>query len=236
MPVHRGSRIPSLGWSQRLFLTCETPSDPNHSGQPNRRRIGFLMASWYNPRRGELMANLAGVVQQLRKERDQAARQSNVSTQHSPRSMAVRTGKGRAPGAGCQPQEGRGSRLPREHDGQRCGGMPDRNKTSSACQKEDDVSRRSKENCRSTTSEMGEGEGCSKEDSVRRHLGSQWESSHRQSETAIARRSPTRPPPTVVVVATGVMRTVPSLPPSCRCLVRQPALHRAPTLLSPSAC
>ena len=24
----------------------------NPSGQPNRPRIGFLMASWYNPRRG----------------------------------------------------------------------------------------------------------------------------------------------------------------------------------------
>jgi hypothetical protein len=31
---------------------------------------------------------------------------------------------------------------------------------------EDDVSRRSKENCRSTTSEMGEGESCPEEDGV----------------------------------------------------------------------
>jgi len=34
-------------------------------------------------------------------------------------------------------------------------------------EKEDDVSRRSKENCRRTTSEMGEGQGCSKEVGVR---------------------------------------------------------------------
>jgi hypothetical protein len=34
-------------------------------------------------------------------------------------------------------------------------------------EKEDDVSRRSKENCRSTTSAMGEGEGCPEEVRVR---------------------------------------------------------------------
>ena len=38
------------------------------------------------------MANLAGVVQQLRKERDQAARQSNNLTRHSLRLMVVHTG------------------------------------------------------------------------------------------------------------------------------------------------
>jgi hypothetical protein len=48
-------------------------------------------------------------------------------------------------------------------------------------EKENDVNRRSKENCRSPTSEMGEGEGCAKEVRIRRHLGSQWESSHQQS-------------------------------------------------------
>ena len=33
------------------------------------------------------------------------------------------------------PDQGRGSLLPREQDGQRCGGMAGRNKTSSACRK-----------------------------------------------------------------------------------------------------
>ena len=45
-----------------------------------------------------------------------------------------------------------------------------------------------------------------------RALGSQWENSHQQSYTATARRSPTRPPPTVGGGATGSTRTVPSLP------------------------
>jgi hypothetical protein len=48
-------------------------------------------------------------------------------------------------------------------------------------EKENDVSRRPEEDCSGPTSEMGEGEGCSKEVGVRRHLGSQWESSHQQS-------------------------------------------------------
>ncbi len=53
------------------------------------------------------MANLSGVVQQLRNE------------------LGL--------GAGCQRQHGQESRLPRERDGQRCGGMAGRNKMSSAC-------------------------------------------------------------------------------------------------------
>jgi hypothetical protein len=44
-------------------------------------------------------------------------------------------------------------------------------------------------------------------------LFSQWESSHQQRETATAKRSPTRPPPTVGGGATGLTPTVPSLPP-----------------------
>jgi hypothetical protein len=48
-------------------------------------------------------------------------------------------------------------------------------------EKENDVSRRPEEDCRSTTSEMGEGEGCSKEVRIRRHLGSQWDNSRPQS-------------------------------------------------------
>lgn len=43
-------------------------------------------------------------------------------------------------------------------------------------------------------------------------LGSQWENSHQQRDTATARRSPTRPPPTVGVDATGLTSTVPFLP------------------------
>ena len=35
-----------LGWSQRLFLDLlNRPADLNPFRQPNRRRIGFLMAS-----------------------------------------------------------------------------------------------------------------------------------------------------------------------------------------------
>jgi|ERR1700733_7029866 len=52
--------------------TSETPQPTGTSvPQPNRRRIGFLMAI---PREGELMPKLAGIVQPLRKERDQVAR------------------------------------------------------------------------------------------------------------------------------------------------------------------
>ena len=40
----------------------------------------------------------------------------------------------------------------------------------------------------------------------------QWQSSHQQDNTATARRSPTRPPRLVVVVATGSTRTLPCLP------------------------
>src|SRR5208283_1845741 len=43
-------------------------------------------------------------------------------------------------------------------------------------------------------------------------VGSQWESSHRQSYTATARRSPTPQPHTVGGDATGSTPTVPSLP------------------------
>ena len=56
-------------------------------------------------------------------------------TRRSPRSTALHTGKGQELGGVCRQQQGRGSRLPREHDGQRCAGMPDRNRTSSACRK-----------------------------------------------------------------------------------------------------
>jgi hypothetical protein len=48
-------------------------------------------------------------------------------------------------------------------------------------EKEDDVSRRSKENCRCSTSAVGEGEGCAEEVRIRRHLGSQWGNSRPQS-------------------------------------------------------
>ena len=72
MPSARGTRrggghkgCPHLG---------NAPAAPNAVLQPNRRRIGFLKPSCYNPRRGGFMANLAGVVRHLRKERDQAAR------------------------------------------------------------------------------------------------------------------------------------------------------------------
>ena len=44
------------------------------SGQPNRARNGSQHRLDTIPAEGELMANLAGVVQQLRKERDRAAR------------------------------------------------------------------------------------------------------------------------------------------------------------------
>ena len=43
-------------------------------------------------------------------------------------------------------------------------------------------------------------------------LGSQWENSRQQRETAIAKRSPTRPPHTVGGGATGLTPTVPSQP------------------------
>jgi len=45
-----------------------------------------------------------------------------------------------------------------------------------------------------------------------RNLGSQWENSLRQHERAIAKRSPTHPPPTVGGVATGLTPTAPYLP------------------------
>src|SRR5271154_2785392 len=64
-----------VGLVTKAACTCETPQPTGTPvRQPNRRRMGFLKPSWYNPPRGELMANFAGVLQQLRKERDQAAR------------------------------------------------------------------------------------------------------------------------------------------------------------------
>ena len=79
-------------------------------------------------------------------------------------------------------------------------------------EKEDDVRRRPEEDCRSPTTEMGEGEGCPEEVRVRRHLGSRWESSHQQSYTETAKRSPTCPPLTVGGGATGLTPTVRSPP------------------------
>ena len=79
------------------------------------------------------MASLAGVVQQLRKERDQAARRSNNWTPRLPRSTATHTEDELELGARFQQQEGRGSRLRREHDGLRCERMPDRRETSYRC-------------------------------------------------------------------------------------------------------
>jgi len=65
------------------------------------------------------MANLAGVVQPLQKERDLAARRSNGLTRRLLHSLATHTGKGRDAGDTCRQQQGRGSRLPRERDGRR---------------------------------------------------------------------------------------------------------------------
>src|SRR5205807_1607795 len=48
-------------------------ANPNPFQQPNRSESAVQWASWYNPGEENSM-NLAGVVQQLRKERDQAAR------------------------------------------------------------------------------------------------------------------------------------------------------------------
>ena len=69
-------------------------------------------------------------------------------------------------------------------------------------------------------------------------VGSRWESSHRQSNTATARRSPTLRLPTVVVGATGSTRAVLSLlgklsmrraeiEPASRCDTPTPSTRRA---------
>src|ERR1019366_7473693 len=47
--------------------------------------------------------------------------------------MVVHTGKGRDTGGTCRQREGRGSWRRRERGGQRCGGMPDKKRTWSAC-------------------------------------------------------------------------------------------------------
>ena len=57
---------------------------------------------------------------------------SSVLTRRSPRSTAVHTGAQQL-GARFRRQDEHVSRLRRERDGQRCAGMPDRNRTWSAC-------------------------------------------------------------------------------------------------------
>jgi hypothetical protein len=79
------------------------------------------------------MANLAGVVQQLRKERDQAAR----TVERLDAALAALNGDsyGRKSGTRVrfQQQEGLGSRLPRDRDGRKCVGIAGRNRTCSQC-------------------------------------------------------------------------------------------------------
>ena len=58
---------------------------------------------------------------------------SNNWTQRLPRSMATHTGGRLELGTRFQQQEGRGSRLPSVRDGQRCGGVAGRSRTSSPC-------------------------------------------------------------------------------------------------------
>ena len=74
------------------------------------------------------MANLAGVVQQLRKERDQAAR----TVEQLDAALAALngvSGKGQELGGVCLQQQGRGSRLRRERVGRRYAGQASRSRT-----------------------------------------------------------------------------------------------------------
>ena len=79
------------------------------------------------------MANLAGVVQQLRKERDQAARTVEQLDAALAALNGVSYGKGQELGARFQRQDGRGSRLPRERVGRRYAGQASRSRTLSPC-------------------------------------------------------------------------------------------------------
>ena len=65
------------------------------------------------------MTNLADVVQQLVKERDQAAK---TVERLGAALAALNSGKRRELGAGCQRQHERGSQPPKEHGGQWCAG------------------------------------------------------------------------------------------------------------------
>jgi len=65
------------------------------------------------------MANLAGIVQQLYKERDQAASMVNASMQHLLRSMVLHTGDAREHGTVCLRRRRQGSRQPSERGGRK---------------------------------------------------------------------------------------------------------------------
>lgn len=79
------------------------------------------------------MTNLAGVVQQLRRERDQAAKTVERLDAALEALNGVSRGKSTELAAACQRQHGRGSLLPSVRDGRGHGEMGGRNRTWSQC-------------------------------------------------------------------------------------------------------
>ena len=135
MPGDHGSHTCSLGWSQRLPAPLKRLSlrEPCPAAKSRQKRLPAHLDTIP----GEGNSWLTWLVLSSSCGKSGIRRQvwSSVSTRRSPRSTAVHTGKGRGTAGTCRQQQGRGSRLPREHDGQRCGGMAGRSKTSSACRK-----------------------------------------------------------------------------------------------------
>jgi hypothetical protein len=110
------------------------------------------------------MTNLAGIVQQLRKERDQAARVVErldaALAALNGSSYGKRTGQRRHLSAAARK---RIAAAQRARWAKGAGEYRTKTERRQHAEKEDDVSRRSKENCRRSTSAVGEGEGCPEE-------------------------------------------------------------------------
>ena len=191
--------------------------------------------------------NLAGVVQQLQKERDQAARVVEcldvALAALNGGSSGKRMGHGEAL-VGSSKGEDRG--CPESAVGKGAEEWRAETKRRRHAEEENDVSRRSKEDCRSPTGEMGEVQGGEEEGSVTVLITVPQRGTRRvpgfngkilTHKTKRRLRGDRQPVHRLRSAAAQLDRRARCRPcrASCRCLMRQQTLHRAATRLSPSA-